>query len=132
MTFEKNEDKRRFHRIFYHADAVLSGAGQSYSCKIIDLSLQGCLLEIAGAWSGLADELYTLKFDLSDEISIVMEVIATHGDASRVGFKCRHIDIDSISRLRRLVELNLGDSDLLERELAALGDFAEHAASARP
>jgi len=33
----------------------------------------------------------------------------------------QHIDLDSISHLRRLVELNLGDEALLERELAALG-----------
>ena len=33
-----------------------------------------------------------------------------------------HIDLESISHLRRLVELNLGDSSLLERELAALSD----------
>lgn len=124
MAFEKNEDKRRFHRIFYHADAVLTRAGEQYPCKIIDLSLRGCLLELVGEWSGLPDELYTLKFDLSDEASICMEVAVAHAEAGRVGFQCRHIDIDSISLLRRLVELNLGDSDLLERELAALNDFS--------
>jgi hypothetical protein len=39
-----------------------------------------------------------------------------------LGFVCRHIDLESISHLRRLVELNLGDESLLERELAALGE----------
>ncbi len=126
MTFEKNDDKRRFHRIFYHASAVLTGSGQTYPCKIVDLSLQGCLLDLERALSGQPEALYSLKFDLSEEISIIMEVVATHSVANRVGFKCLHIDIDSISRLRRLVELNLGDSELLERELAALSDLAEH------
>jgi hypothetical protein len=129
MTFEKSDDKRRFHRIFYHAGALLTGAGESYPCKIVDLSLRGCLLDFAEAWAGGEDASYQLKFDLSDEISISMEVNATHVEGNRVGFKCVHIDIDSISRLRRLVELNLGDSELLERELAALGDLAEHSAS---
>lgn len=128
MTIEKTDDKRRFHRIFYHADALLTGSGQSYPCKIIDISLRGCLLDFTEAWSGAADALYTLTFDLSDEISIAMAVSVTHANGNRAGFKCVHIDIDSISRLRRLVELNLGDSELLERELAALGDLAEHAA----
>ncbi|MGZ0078910.1 PilZ domain-containing protein [Methylomonas sp. BW4-1] len=127
MTFEKSDDKRRFHRIFYHTGAVLTGSGQTYPCKIIDLSLRGCLLDCEQPLAGQADTLYNLKFDLSEEISISMEVAATHADANRVGFKCVHIDIDSISNLRRLVELNLGDSELLERELAALGDLAEHA-----
>lgn len=131
MVFEKSEDKRRFHRIFYHADAVLTGSAQSYPCKIIDLSLQGCLLDVAHADAGLPDTSYTLKFDLSDEISISMAVIATHAEGNRIGFKCEHIDIDSISRLRRLVELNLGDSELLERELAALGDLAEQSGASQ-
>ena len=43
-------------------------------------------------------------------------------DGELIGFVCRHIDVDSISHLRRLVELNLGDEALLERELAALGE----------
>lgn len=126
MTFEKNEDKRRFHRIFYNAEAMLSGDDHQYPCRIIDLSLRGCLLIFTSEWMGKIDSLYTLKFDLSEEISISMEVSVTHVAGSKVGFKCEHIDIDSISLLRRLVELNLGDSELLERELAALGDFSDH------
>lgn len=123
MTFEKNEDKRRFHRIFYHAQAVLEGAETSYICNIVDLSLKGCLLEFPQPWAGSLETLYTLTLKLSDEISIVMEASVAHVVGNQVGFKCEHIDIDSISRLRRLVELNLGDSELLERELAALSDF---------
>jgi hypothetical protein len=33
---------------------------------------------------------------------------------------CKEIDLDSISHLRRLIELNLGDQEELERELGAL------------
>ena len=120
MTFEKIEEKRRFHRIFYSAEATLSGEGVNYFCKIVDLSLKGCLLDFGGDWSGSLEKLYTLTLKLSDEINIVMELAVVHAVGSQIGFKCLHIDLDSISSLRRLVELNLGDSELLERELAAL------------
>ena len=113
MTYEKNEEKRRFHRIFYNAGAVLDGAG----------TLKGCLLSFDQPCQGAFDTFYTLRLNLTDEISIVMDVSVVHVDGNQAGFKCRHIDIDSISRLRRLVELNLGDSNLLERELAALSDL---------
>jgi hypothetical protein len=33
---------------------------------------------------------------------------------------CRHISLESIERLRRLIEFNLGDPQELERELGAL------------
>jgi hypothetical protein len=123
MTFEKNEEKRRFHRIFYSAEAVLAGEGKLYFCKIVDLSLKGCLLDFGEPWSGSLEKPYTLTLKLSDEVSIVMDLEVVHAAGPQIGFKCLHIDIDSISSLRRLVELNLGDSELLERELAALSEF---------
>jgi len=39
----------------------------------------------------------------------------------RIGFRWDRIDLDSFAQLKRLVELNLGDPDLLNRELSALG-----------
>jgi hypothetical protein len=52
----------------------------------------------------------------------MMSVELVHKEKGRLGFKCKHIDIDSITHLRRLVELNLGNADMLERELSALID----------
>jgi hypothetical protein len=34
--------------------------------------------------------------------------------------RCENIDIDSITHLRRLVDLNAGDASLLDREFSAL------------
>ena len=43
-----------------------------------------------------------------------------HCHGRLAGLVCTSIDLDSITHLRRLVELNLGDPDLLDRELSAL------------
>ncbi|MGZ4958910.1 MAG: PilZ domain-containing protein [Methylomonas sp.] len=127
MAFEKAEDKRRFHRIFFNANALLEGPDSLFRCNIVDLSLKGCLLNFAEPWTGSPEPLYKLTLNLTDEIGIVMDVSVTHVVGNQVGFKCEHIDIDSICSLRRLVELNLGDSELLERELAALSDLGTKA-----
>jgi hypothetical protein len=37
------------------------------------------------------------------------------------GLRWKHIDVDSLTHLRRLLELNLTDPGLLNRELADLG-----------
>jgi len=113
-------EKRRFQRIFYNAEAMLAYGDLAIPCRIVDLSLKGCLLELDKPWSGAIDGLYFLKLTLSDEISIGMQLRLAHGAGSLAGFKCEHIDIDSMTNLRRLVELNLGDSEILERELSAL------------
>lgn len=54
----------------------------------------------------------------NDQIS--MESAVTHVEGRRAGLHCLTIDLDSVTHLRRLVELNLGDPALLERELSAL------------
>lgn len=116
----ENTDNRHFHRILYAAEATLSGEEKTWNCKIIDLSLKGCLLGFEFPWEEDPEKLYTLTLHLSELAQIKMELSATHVVDNKVGFKCEHIDIDSISELRRLVELNLGNSALLERDLLAL------------
>lgn len=49
-----------------------------------------------------------------------MQVELTHEAKGQLGFVCTNIDLDSIKHLRRLIELNLGDQEELERELGAL------------
>jgi hypothetical protein len=123
MSSEEQEERRHFHRILYHGDAMLTGTDTTYPCNIIDICLKGCLLAFQQPWSGNLDEAYTLTLCLSDDVIINMQVKVTRVAEDRVGCLCEHIDIDSISNLRRLVELNLGNSDLLERELAALSGW---------
>jgi hypothetical protein len=124
MTNPTN-DKRHFHRIFFNSDVILSNQSTNLPCKLVDISLKGCLLQFDENWTGDLDGLYTLNLSLSDEISITMKTSVAHVVGLNVGFKCEHIDIDSISQLRRLVELNLGESDLLERDLLALTELKE-------
>ena len=66
-----------------------------------------------------------LTFTLDDsDIQISMEVEATHLDDKRLGVYCHHIDIDSATHLKRMIELNVGDEELLHRELEQL--LSEH------
>ncbi|MCD2453071.1 PilZ domain-containing protein [Methylicorpusculum oleiharenae] len=122
MNSETSIDKRKFHRIFYNAQAELSNGQTTWKCQIRDLSLKGCLLNFSEAWQGEIDSIYILSFALSNDLSISMSVSVSHVIGDNAGFKCEHIDIESITALRRLVELNLGNSELLERDLASLAE----------
>jgi len=117
----EDNEQRHFHRIFYKSQATLSHESTQWPCELIDISLQGCLLRFDKAWEQTNLEmLYTLTLELSETTLITMSLSVSHVVDNKVGFKCEHIDLDSISTLRRLVELNLGDSNLLERDLIAL------------
>lgn len=115
-----DQEKRHYQRIFYDAEAILLDDDDEMPCKVVDISLKGCLLEFEKPWPGNHGKSYTLILKLSDIVLISMVLKFSHGFGSQIGFKCEHIDIDSITYLRRLLELNLGDSELLSRELDAL------------
>ncbi len=117
---EQSTDKRRFNRILYQSDVQLTQGGQSALCEILDLSLKGCLLTLPEEWSSSLSDHYKLSINLSDESQIEMQLTLAYHKGNKGGFYCDKIDLNSISQLRRLIELNLGDSQLLERDLDAL------------
>jgi len=119
MTEQNN--KRQFHRCFYNKEVTLRLDDQQWDCELIDISLHGCLLRFKETWESQDPEaIYQLTLNLSEDQSITMNLSISHAIDNEIGCKCEHIDIDSISELRRLVELNLGDSTLLERDLLSL------------
>ncbi len=120
-TEPMQQEQRRFTRIAFDAAAVLSGDGRSWTCALIDLSLKGALVSRPEGWNGRSDAEYQLTLTLDDDVRIQMDVSVAHSETKHIGLYCKDIDLDSITHLRRLVELNIGDADLLERELLALG-----------
>ncbi|MFZ5621619.1 MAG: FHA domain-containing protein [Pseudomonadota bacterium] len=115
------EGQRRFTRIPFDAEAVLERDGRECPCTVVDLSLKGALIERPEAWEGTKGEDCTLVLALGEDAQIRMDAKVAHIEEGQIGLSCRDIDLDSITHLRRLVELNLGDPALLERELMALG-----------
>ncbi|MFN2308107.1 MAG: FHA domain-containing protein [Gammaproteobacteria bacterium] len=118
---DMQENQRRFTRIPFDAEAVLRSDADEWPCEVIDLSLKGALIREPHGWAGKPGEHYRLSLMLDQDTRIQMDVSVAHRENQHVGLFCQDIDLDSITHLRRLVELNLGDPDLLERELMALG-----------
>ncbi len=112
-------ERRRFHRVNVDRPAYLSGAGDQVPVRVIDLSLHGALVEAKNAAVALPES-GELVIELDGESRIQMQVTAVHSQASTVGLRCDALPLDSAAHLRRLVELNLGDPSLLERDLEAL------------
>ncbi len=113
-------EKRRFHRVGHDARATLTAHANAWTCTVEDLSLKGCMLKLADPWPVDPALHYQLSIHLTYSIHIDMEVVLTHQDGLFAGFRCVSIDADSAIKLRRLVELNLGDTALLERDLHEL------------
>jgi hypothetical protein len=117
---EHPAERRRFKRIAFDARTELSQGESTWPVTLIDLSLKGLLIERPDPWLGNAQQDFLVDIHLSEDVDIIMDVQLAHDDHGQLGFVCLHISLESIERLRRLIELNLADEAELERELGAL------------
>ncbi|MDR0673960.1 MAG: PilZ domain-containing protein [Zoogloeaceae bacterium] len=124
-------NRRRFARIHFNTPACLTfqlrGKKQACPAQVLDFSLKGALIKTdapvdlaPGATGTLALSLGGRDGDETPESGIQMRVEVAHVNGREVGLSCVEIDLDSITHLRRLIELNLGDETLLSRELEQL------------
>ncbi len=120
-TTEPTTDRRRFQRVDFFTTAWLCDSNGRQTCQVHDLSLKGALVAVPeGNLASLVTPI-TLEIHLCESADIVrMEVSVMHEREGVYGLRCERIDVDSLTHLRRLVELNLGDTTLLERDLHAL------------
>ncbi|MDO9188680.1 MAG: PilZ domain-containing protein [Sulfurimicrobium sp.] len=115
--------QRRFSRISFHTDVQLHFGQDAHLAQLLDIALKGALVALQQPLDGLVGKGCQLKLHLGGGEAIVMEGVVAHQEGLHVGIECRHIDVDSLTRLRRLAELNLGDEALLDRELSRLFNY---------
>lgn len=88
---------------------------------MLDISLKGVLLQLPAGHTPQAGMPCLVKLPLStSDIVIAMAGELAHVEGDHAGVQCRSIDIESITHLRRLIEINLGDPQASDRELKAL------------
>lgn len=121
MTRKVIKGVRHFSRVPFNARAQLRLHERTIDVQLLDIALKGALVQHIGA-PGLAVQekcRLTLSLPGLDE-PIVMEGVIVHLEGEHVGIECLDIDVGSLTQLRRLVELNTGDGDLMNRELSNL------------
>ncbi len=121
MTANTSEEHRHYTRIQFDAKVSLSQGAKRWDSSLLDISLKGALLSQPQDWTGtMGDQLLAELVLDSDVVIIRMQGTVTHMENGHIGLRCDHIDLDSIAHLKRLVELNLGDAEQLNRELSSL------------
>ena len=114
------EERRRYTRIDFDARVEIAQAGKNWQAQLLDISLKGLLLAKLGPYQIQSTTPALIKVILSDQTSIAMTAQVINQSLEQVRLSCTNIDIDSISHLRRLIELNIGDASAAERELSEL------------
>ena len=113
-------ERRNFWRAVFHSPVSLTSRDGHADARLLDISLKGALLETGTDWHGKPGDTCELCLGLSPDATITMQTKVMHVEGPHVGLRCLSIDVDSITHLRRLVELNSGDPAILDRELGSL------------
>jgi hypothetical protein len=135
MNTTESKTPRHFSRIPFHADVQLHFEPEEgiQDARLLDISLKGALVEIsrsvANDLKGKDCSMVLVLLEGGEGITMKGKVV--HQDGQLMGIECKHIDVDSMIHLRRLVELNLGDKNLMEREIGEVLRMAATKAKAK-
>jgi len=118
---DTTDNRRAFHRIFFEAPVTVIKDHTPHKVHLIDISLNGALISHSDELGCEVGDKVHLEIELGDSHHLIaMEASVSHIENDHVGLKREQIDMESISHLRRLVELNLGDSEMLHRDMEHL------------
>lgn len=115
-------EKRHFTRITSHFTVSI----ESKKCddiatgKLVDISLKGLLIEVDSEILTIGEK-YVINLPFpGSEITMLFEAECVHADNGDFGFKFIGEDVDTMTHLRRFLELNLGDPGRITQELEFL------------
>jgi hypothetical protein len=111
--------QRRFRRIPFAAEVTLSAGQTSWSAELLDVALKGALIGTDSPLPLAPGSQCDLSINLSGSpvtLSFLAEL--KHCEGTHYGFKFISEDLGTLTHLRKLLELNTGDTEATRSELA--------------
>lgn len=119
-TEHPGKERRKFTRIQFNTTATITQNDNIFDAHVIDISLNGLLVETPKRYTLRSDLSADIIVTLSDDTQITMTAKFIHSSNDTLGFQCESIDLESMGHLRRLLELNMSNPHATERLLAEL------------
>lgn len=118
--------ERRFQRVPFQTETRVAMGGTAWDCALLNIALKGALLEsdqLPLEPGAICDLTMTLP---GTSIHLRFRSELVHQKQTHYGFKFLDLDLDSLTHLRKLLELNMGDADCVRNELMTwLGEDKE-------
>lgn len=113
-------NQRRFTRVPFLRRARIETRGYQLDAQCLDISARGILLVRPPDADWALEQHIRITIPIAEREVITMECSVAHIDDEVVGCACDSMDLESLTVLRRVLELNLPDSVSVHRELAEL------------
>ena len=129
MTAKPTDNLRHYSRVPFHANVMLYANDRELSVCLIDIALKGALVEGVEAHRlALHDKCQLVLALANGGEAITMAGRIVHLEGSHIGVECLEIDLNSLTMLRRLIELNTGDTERINQELSHMfsGTWADY------
>lgn len=111
-------NERRFRRIPFETEVLVAVDDRHWSCRLLDLALKGALLESPGPLPLARGTVARLSMPLpGSAVTLGFEAELVHCEGDRLGFKFLREDLETLTHLRTLLELNTGDPEGVRSEL---------------
>ena len=121
MNATPANNQRKYSRVPLAMQVDLHLPGQRLRVELLDIALKGALVR---TFTGLNVDLHApcrLVLVLAEgEETIEMRGQVAHLEPEQLGMACDAMELQSLTNLRRLLALNTGDAELMDRELAQL------------
>jgi hypothetical protein len=115
------DSKRNFSRVNFAANAQIELKYSVIEAELLDISLKGALMRPNTQPPVEKGTDCALKIFLhSSDVVLTFKAELVHIQQTDLGFKFLDVDIDTMTHLRRLIDLNIGDQDKITRELSFL------------
>ncbi|MDA7746123.1 PilZ domain-containing protein [Psychromonas sp.] len=118
-------ERRKFSRVNFQGSCSLifdkPKEHHDFEALLVDISLDGALISIQPIVVDLEEELVQLHLTLEgSDIELVLNGFVCHQQEALLGVQFTKLSIETITHLKRLIELNLGDTKSMNREFSEL------------
>ena len=112
-------EQRSYTRVAMDLPVEVQQGGDTWSQRLIDISLAGVSTDQPDVWDAQYNEPFTLIIKLENGSELELYAYLQHVEAGRLGFTVQHVDKENIEPLMALLGQHM-DLVALEEELASL------------
>jgi hypothetical protein len=121
MNAPRAQNHRLYSRVPFVTQVELHLPDQNLRLTLLDIAFKGALLQTSTRQNLALQVPCRLVLPLAEgDETIEMRGKIAHLEADHIGIACDDMDLHSLTNLRRLLALNTGDAELMDRELAQL------------
>jgi len=115
---DNNDERRHFSRVQFQSECFLTFGDKKYTGTLVDLSLKGALIHNDEGLKVKSGDHCSFNFALAGaDFELNFDATLVFYKDDQLGVQFGNITLESMTHLRRLVELNTGDSGRIQEEL---------------